>query len=54
MDVGELFFDVCSEFIDFLKTSCFVFLGHEIDLWQCLIGGIIIYLIFYTIFRVGD
>lgn len=54
MDAGELFFEVCSKGIDFLKASAFTFLGHDITLWQCLIGGIIIYLIFYVIFKVGE
>lgn len=54
MDIGFLFFDLINFGVSLLKTTIFTFLGYDISLWNCLIGGIIIYLIFYFIFKVGE
>lgn len=40
--------------IDFLQSSSFTFLGVSLNLFDCLVGGIFLYLVFYLIFRVGD
>lgn len=45
------FFEKC---FDWLKSADFEFLDVNLNLFDCLIGGIFLYLIFYLIFRVGD
>jgi hypothetical protein len=50
MDLVSVF----NKCISFLRSSTFDILGVHLSLFDFLIGGFLLYLVIYLIFRVGD
>ncbi|GEM_PF-6729694 len=54
MDVTSQIISLIYKFFEFLKTASFTSFGVTISLYDILIGGILLYLVFYFIFRIGE
>lgn len=54
MDVSSQIIDLLSKGVDWLKSSNFTSFGITVSFFDILIGGIILFLVFYFIFRIGE
>jgi hypothetical protein len=54
MDVTSQIISLIEKCNEWLKTSTFTSFGVTVSLFDVLIGGIILFLVLYFIFRIGE